>query len=92
LLLEHSPARQRRRSGKRRNAKAPPDNYAHLNNDDLRVLTTREFAALIGTSLITVKRLLKAGQAPVVTRLSPGRIGFRRIDIARWQEHRARSA
>jgi predicted DNA-binding transcriptional regulator AlpA len=64
----------------------------HLNTDDLKVLTLREFAALQGFSFMTAKRLFKRGEGPVTIQLSPKRVGVRMIDARRWQEARLRSA
>jgi predicted DNA-binding transcriptional regulator AlpA len=85
LSLEHSPAKQRH-SGIGHNG-GPP-----LTADDMRVLSLKQWAALNGFSLMTGKRLIKAGQGPTTIQLSPRRVGVRMIDNRRWQESRMRSA
>jgi predicted DNA-binding transcriptional regulator AlpA len=60
--------------------------------DELRVLTLKEFAAMCGLSIATVKRMIANGEGPQIIRLSPRRIGVRMIDALRWQEARLRKA
>jgi hypothetical protein len=60
--------------------------------DDDAVLTFREWCALNGFSARTGRRILTAPGAPVVTRLSPRRIGITRANNRRWQASRAESA
>jgi predicted DNA-binding transcriptional regulator AlpA len=78
MSLEHSPARQQRVS----------DQY--LSAEDLRVLSLKDFAAMMGLSLITVKRLIAAGEGPPLIQLSKRRVGVRLGDARRWQESRMR--
>lgn len=66
--------------------------FKHLDNDDLKVLTLREAAALDGTAFVTFKRTIARGEGPRTIQLSPGRVGVRRIDYRKWQEARLRSA
>jgi len=54
-----------------------------------RVLTIKQFADLNTLSLRTAKRLVEAGELPVV-QLSSKRIGLRFSDVARWQANRVR--
>jgi predicted DNA-binding transcriptional regulator AlpA len=69
-------------------------NFTELNltAEQLKVLTLRECAQLNGISWMTLKRLIKAGDGPVIIQLSPKRIGIRVIDNAKWQAARLRSA
>lgn len=57
---------------------------------DDAVLTFREWCALNGFSPRTGRRILSAPGAPVVTRLSPRRIGITRGNNRLWQASRAR--
>jgi predicted DNA-binding transcriptional regulator AlpA len=79
MSLEHSPTKQRRIAV-----------AEHLTTEDLRVLSVPQWAALIGVSLPTAKRLLKSGDGPKVIQLSERRIGIRMIDHHRWTEARMR--
>jgi predicted DNA-binding transcriptional regulator AlpA len=80
MSLEHSPARQQRKQDR-------SDQYSA---EDLRVLSLKEFAAMMGLSLITVRRLIDAGEGPPLIRLSKRRVGVRLGDARRWQESRMR--
>jgi predicted DNA-binding transcriptional regulator AlpA len=64
----------------------------HLNAEDQRVLTLKEWARLNGFSFMTGKRLMARGEGPVTIQLSARRVGVRMIDNARWQAARLRSA
>jgi predicted DNA-binding transcriptional regulator AlpA len=44
---------------------------------DDRVLTLSEFAAVVGFSVVTLRRRIAAGDGPIVTQLSERRIGIR---------------
>jgi hypothetical protein len=81
LSLEHSPTKQRRRAGS-----AIPPSAA----DDLRCITVKQFAELVGFSTMTAKRLLRAGEGPPTIALSARRIGIRIRDLAAWQQARVR--
>ena len=83
MSLEHSPAKQRR-PGIGHNG-GPP-----LTADALRVISLREFAAMLGLSFATVKRLIASGDGPRIIQVSRKRIGIRMIDAARWSEARLR--
>jgi hypothetical protein len=63
---------------------------ARLPPDDDAVLTFREWCALNGFSPRTGRRILKAPGGPVVTQLSPMRIGITRGNNRRWQASKAR--
>jgi hypothetical protein len=65
--------------------------WSHLpTNDDDAVLTFREWCALNGFSPRTGRRILGAPGGPVVTHLSPRRIGITRGNNRRWLESRSR--
>jgi predicted DNA-binding transcriptional regulator AlpA len=55
-----------------------------------RVRSLREFAAHVGISFKTLKRLLQAGKGPRLTQLSPNRVGVRDSHGQEWLEERAR--
>jgi hypothetical protein len=76
-------AQQRRASLSKRWSHLPAD-------DDDAVLTFFEWCALNGFSPRTGRRILDAPGAPVVTRLSPRRIGITRANNRRWLETRSR--
>ena len=76
-------ARQRRASFRNRWSHLPTD-------DDDAVLTFREWCALNGFSLRTGRRILDAPGGPIVTMLSPRRIGITRGNNRLWQASRAR--
>jgi predicted DNA-binding transcriptional regulator AlpA len=63
----------------------------HLTQDDLKVLTLKEWARLTGVSFQTAKRLIAAGEGPRIIQLSTKRMGVRMIDAARWSEQRLRA-
>jgi prophage regulatory protein len=48
------------------------------------IVGMKQAAELIGVSIRTLERLCRAGTGPRKIRLSPGRVGFRRSDIAEW--------
>jgi hypothetical protein len=53
-----------------------PESRGHLGGGD-PVRSLPEFAALAGISLRTLRRLIDAGDGPIITRLSPRRLGIR---------------
>ena len=53
------------------------------------VLSYKEFAALTGLSVPTLRRLINTGDGPVVTRLSPRRLGIRVSHGDAWLDSRA---
>ncbi|HVI67636.1 MAG TPA: hypothetical protein VM910_34400 [Bradyrhizobium sp.] len=55
-----------------------------------RVRSLKEFAAHVGLSFKTLKRLIAVGQGPRVTQLSARRIGIRDSDGQAWLEGRSR--
>ena len=52
------------------------------------VLTLKEFAELTGLSLPTLRRLIDAGDGPVIIKLSPRRFGIRASRGDAWLESR----
>jgi hypothetical protein len=52
--------------------------------DDLIVDPLAIVAAECGLSLPTLRRVISAGKGPVVTRLSPGRLGVQRRHRRAW--------
>jgi hypothetical protein len=58
---------------------------------DARVLGFREWCQLNNLSEITGRRLLKAGRGPIITQLSPRRIGITIANNRTWQDARARA-
>jgi predicted DNA-binding protein (UPF0251 family) len=59
--------------------------------DDLRVLTISQAAEIIGISVWTLQRLIKAGKGPIITRISDRRRGINIGNIRRWQQSRERA-
>jgi hypothetical protein len=59
--------------------------------NDLKVMTFREWCDLNAISVATGKRLIESGNGPKVIQLSVKRIGIRACDNAAWQESRART-
>jgi hypothetical protein len=55
-----------------------------------QVLTIREWAALNRISMRTASRILASGTGPVVTQLSPHRVGITLANNAKWQAARER--
>jgi len=55
-----------------------------------QILTLREWAALNNISLRTALRILASGSGPIVTQLSPHRVGVSIANNAKWQASRAR--
>jgi hypothetical protein len=58
--------------------------------DDHRVLSFRQWCELNGFSPATGRRIINAGNGPIITQLSPRRIGITVTNNAAWQESRAR--
>jgi predicted DNA-binding transcriptional regulator AlpA len=54
-----------------------------------RVLSLREYAELNGISIATLRRLIRAGEGPMTTRLSARRVGVRDDHGRQWQDARA---
>jgi hypothetical protein len=87
---ESVPPRCRARATSYRQHKQVPALPANLN--DHQVLTFQQWIALNGISPRTGRRILNAPGAPIVTRLSPRRIGITVANNRAWQasrEHRA---
>jgi hypothetical protein len=61
------------------------------NPDAYKVLSFKEWIALVGVSISTGKRILETDGPPVL-RLSARRIGIRLIDHQKWTERLARKA
>jgi hypothetical protein len=55
-----------------------------------QVLTFQQWCLLNGFSIGTARRLIASGDGPIITQLSPRRIGVRLADHIRWQASRAR--
>jgi hypothetical protein len=55
-----------------------------------RVLSFLDWCWLNGISPATGRRILKSGEGPAITRLSPRRIGITIAANAAWQAERAR--
>jgi hypothetical protein len=60
-------------------------------DDDRRVLSFRQWCELNGLSPATGRRLIAAGTGPIITQLSPRRIGVTIGNNRRWQDSRARN-
>jgi predicted DNA-binding transcriptional regulator AlpA len=93
--------RRRRQSGRDRTDRSkpsmghnggPPLSPAALlaGHDDDRVLSFRQWCTLNSISLATGRRIINAGNGPVVVQLSPRRIGVRVAENRAWQASRAR--
>jgi hypothetical protein len=81
MSLEHSPGRARKKAAR-----------ASFPEDDDRVMTIREWAALNGFSMSTAYRILNGPKEkrPVITQLSDKRIGITVKNNRLWQERMAR--
>ena len=49
-----------------------------------RILSRREVAALLGVSMITLWRMVRARRFPRPLRISPGRVGWPARIVLRW--------
>jgi predicted DNA-binding transcriptional regulator AlpA len=56
--------------------------------DAVKVVDEPTAIQLVGLSLSTWDRMRARGETPPITRLSPNRIGYRLIDIAKWLDAR----
>lgn len=56
-----------------------------------RVRSLREAAALLGVSISTIRREVRAGTGPKLVRLSPRRVGISEADLAAWLQSRRQS-
>jgi hypothetical protein len=61
------------------------------NPDDHRVLSFRQWCELNGFSMSTGRRILASENSPVVTQLSPRRIGITILANKTWQAANARA-
>jgi len=52
------------------------------------IISPKDLPKETGLSRVTVWRLEKAGQFPPRIQLSPGRVGYRRSEVAAWLESR----
>ena len=75
------------REAERRHRQSEHD---RANPDDHRVLSFRHWCELNGLSLSTGRRIISAGTGPIITQLSPRRIGITIANNRAWQESRAR--
>jgi len=57
--------------------------------EDYRILSFLEWCVLNSISPATGRRIIKAGEGPIVTRLSPRRIGITVAANAAWQAARS---
>jgi hypothetical protein len=85
MSFEHSPTKQTKDHRRAHTGAALP-----FLADDNQVLTFKEWCALNRISARNGRRLLQKGEGPVVTRLSPRRIGITRRNNRIWQEDRGR--
>jgi predicted DNA-binding transcriptional regulator AlpA len=65
-------------------------NHQHLTQEDIRCLTVKQFSETCGFSVMTAKRLIKAGRGPAIVQLSSKRIGITVRDAAEWLQARKR--
>jgi hypothetical protein len=98
-LTRQEAERRRRQSERDRKAEQDRrDQHQHdearhrpgLISDDHRVLTFKQWCEINGISPATGRRLVNAGNGPIVTQLSPRRIGVTIANNRAWQESRAR--
>jgi predicted DNA-binding transcriptional regulator AlpA len=68
----------------------PRHEEKHYTAEELKVLSYKEMAKLLGISVPTAKRTVAVGNGPRMIQVSARRVGFRVIDIMRWQEARMR--
>jgi len=81
--------REAQRRARQRQQSAPlHDHKTTLNRH--RVLSFLDWCWLNGISPATGRRILKSGEGPTITRLSPRRIGITIANNAAWQAARSR--
>jgi predicted DNA-binding transcriptional regulator AlpA len=76
-------------------ADSPPNNAeGHMasTTDPYKVLTFKEWIALVGVSRSTGLRILDSGEGPPKIRLSDRRFGIRLSDHIKWCERLAQKA
>jgi predicted DNA-binding transcriptional regulator AlpA len=61
-------------------------------NPSSEVLSPAAVHIMLGLSLSTMLRLRRQGQFPAPLKLSPGRVGFLRVDIESWLRSREAAA
>jgi len=64
--------------------------HDRANTDDHKVLNFKQWCELNGFSLSTGRRIISAGTGPIITQLSPRRIGITIANNRAWQGSRAR--
>jgi prophage regulatory protein len=64
----------------------------HLAAQTERIISPQELSKLTGLSQATIWRLRFRGEFPNPIRLSPGRVGYRSVDIEAWIEGRSAAA
>jgi hypothetical protein len=76
----------------RRHRQREEDAQRRFDDNPNRILTFREWCALNGFAVRTGRRVISGeyGPPPVITRLSPRRIGISLANNARWQQTRER--
>lgn len=96
MTLQEAERRRRQSKRDREAEQKRRDQHLHdeasLQPDDHRVLSFRQWCMLNSFSLSTGRRIINAGNGPVITQLSPRRIGVTIRNNRAWQESRARGA
>lgn len=70
----------------------PQDARDRAHPDDHRVLTFREWCEVNSFSEATGRRIVSAGNGPIITQLSPRRIGVTVANNRAWQASRVRGS
>jgi hypothetical protein len=81
-IQQKQPARHKQR----RSPSLPDVSTLHPN----QILSLSEWSSLNGFSIRTGRRIRASGDGPVVTQLSPQRVGVSVANNARWQKSRER--
>ena len=96
-LREHEHAPARRKQVKRRKLKRKPiqPKWSSLDaplatSHPNQILTFHEWCRLNRISVRTGRRIIERGEGPIVTQLSPKRIGVSIANNAAWQASKAR--
>jgi len=74
----------------RQSQQADPTHERETTLNQHRVLSFLDWCWLNGISPATGRRILKSGQGPAITRLSPRRIGITLANNTAWQAARSR--
>jgi hypothetical protein len=82
---------EREQAKKKRRAQAERDRAA-IPNNDFCVLTFAQWCNVNGFSLATGRRIINAGNGPLLTQLSERRIGVTVANNRTWQASRVRGA